>query len=267
VGGLANSNILKLNLVVVNGARTLLDATTAQSDPEVQGALSQMDSLYSTVGITVQVDGYYDFSDSTFATISTEAELEQLFTHSGDIPNDYLTIFLINGFGAPLDPSGNVAGIAGGIPVPNKLRGTLHSGVAVALQTGNGVITGEDMAHEAGHSLGLYHTTEFDDQTHDPISDTPQCSTASSNPGACPDYSDVMFPQLSGAMTGFSTGQGIVIRPALAMESGASFAPSTATAPDIHDAAHAEAQSSGLVITCRMQRQPLVPSAPLTVVE
>jgi hypothetical protein len=33
------------------------------------------------------------------------------------------------------------------------------------------------MAHESGHFLGLYHTTERGGGTHDPLPDTPECSS------------------------------------------------------------------------------------------
>lgn len=262
LGGLANNNILKINVVVVAGAKTLLTAANASSDLEVSGAINEMNALYNTVGISVVVDAYYDLSTATFADIGSEAELEQLFLTSSQIPNDFLTVYLINGFSGAF--AGGVAGIAGGIPIPNDFNGTSHSGVAIALQGGTGVVTGEDMAHETAHSLGLYHTTEFDGTTVDPISDTPTCPTINTSVNGCPDHDNVMFPQLTGSTTGFTTGQGTVIRPALNVASGASFAPAM-HAPSRPALATGDFPRTreGLAIQCVLRHRRFVPSVPL----
>ena len=74
-------------------------------------------------------------------------------------------------------------GIAAGIPGPNGIPGTAASGVMVSVDThldgdGETLLTdlmGETMAHEVGHQLGLFHTTEDTGTEHDPIGDTPEC--------------------------------------------------------------------------------------------
>ena len=47
-------------------------------------------------------------------------------------------------------------------------------------------------AHEVGHYVGFYHTTEGDLEDEDPFSDTPRCQEP--NLRDCPDYDYVMFP-------------------------------------------------------------------------
>ena len=64
-------------------------------------------------------------------------------------------------------------------------------------------------AHEVGHYLGLYHTSEHDGGAHDPIADTPECA---SGDGACPDGDNVMFWTGGGARRLFTAGQGAVMR-------------------------------------------------------
>jgi hypothetical protein len=49
------------------------------------------------------------------------------------------------------------------------------------------------MAHEIGHYLGLFHTTETDGSTTDPLDDTPNC-VGRAFPDACPDLTNLMFP-------------------------------------------------------------------------
>jgi hypothetical protein len=65
------------------------------------------------------------------------------------------------------------------------------------------------MVHESGHFMGLNHTTEFDGQQGDPLSDTPLCTTMTADPPdvnqmkLCPDNQNIMFPAgpIAGPMT------------------------------------------------------------------
>ncbi|MBF0291484.1 MAG: hypothetical protein HQK86_04935 [Nitrospinae bacterium] len=104
-------------------------------------------------------------------------DLDELFTLSAGAGNDYPNIFLVNYIGG-----GGVLGIAGGIPGPQIIQGTAHSGVAINMIGGLSVLThdfllmqGSTMAHELGHVMGLFHTTESQGKNFDPIADTPMC--------------------------------------------------------------------------------------------
>jgi hypothetical protein len=89
------------------------------------------------------------------------------------------------------------------------VHGTGRSGVAIQA-SGDPDFDAEVLAHEIGHIGGLFHTTEISIELTDPLSDTVFCDSAviSSNPGQCPDISNMMFPLAAG---------GGVVSPAQAM--------------------------------------------------
>ncbi len=165
-----------------------ITAANAASSARLQNAIAAMASTYAAANITVEVDGYSNVSGSQFTVIdSTDgptSEMSQLFARGGT-SGDVLDVFLVRaidtGDGSPL-------GVAGGIPGPPGLHGTLNSGVVAAFDSsvvGGSANLGQIFAHECGHYLGLFHSTEngspcapgeFEDCAPfgggDPISDT-----------------------------------------------------------------------------------------------
>jgi hypothetical protein len=57
--------------------------------------------------------------------------------------------------------------------------------------TRNPAQLGQTMAHEGGHFLGLFHTTEAEGTAFDPLPDTPECATgADGNRDGIVDYNE-----------------------------------------------------------------------------
>jgi hypothetical protein len=76
--------------------------------------------------------------------------------------------------------------LSGGIPVPPR-SGTGRSGVVVGaeLLKGDPIWGGQIIAHEIGHALGLYHTTERPTAgaIHDQLDDSPACPAEADRDG------------------------------------------------------------------------------------
>ncbi|MEM1026288.1 MAG: hypothetical protein AAGD10_21205 [Myxococcota bacterium] len=118
-------------------------------------------------------------------------------------------------------PDSGTIGVSSGIPGPAGLHGSGGSGVVMTgefLGLGTATdplagarLTGSVMAHEMGHFLGLFHTTESDGTTTDAIPDSPNCVGQPLGPD-CPDFTNVMFPSASLAATELSPGQDAVLQ-------------------------------------------------------
>ena len=121
-------------------------------------------------------------------------EHAELITLSSTLPvsNRGMNFFFVQGFNG-----WSLLGKAGGIPGPALLNGTYNSGVVVSLSDFYEeeplyaiAITSATMAHELGHQLGLYHTSEQNGAHHDPISDTGECVDVSGD--GIVDYDECM---------------------------------------------------------------------------
>jgi hypothetical protein len=194
-------NMLDLNLYFVG--LDGLDAATAESDTGFQGILSNVVSIYSGAGAGVRAISYNDVSDAALSVIDSDAELATLFQQSPNESNRSVNLFFVS----DITTGGggfSTLGLAGGVPGPPVLQGTSRSGVAINMGNYMAAVAAADQmmideataqleiiaAHETGHFLGLYHTTEKNGlaltpmsgspiQGEDPLSDTPLCADTS----------------------------------------------------------------------------------------
>jgi len=145
-------------------------AAAAPTDTRVQALLTRLGELLGGAGIRLGARSYHDVSSSTLSVIDSadgiDSELAQLFRMSAGRSGRVLSLFLVRS----IETGGegfNTLGIAGGIPGPVGVHGTMHSGVVVAFDAGvvgggagGGRLAGHISTHEGGHYLGLFHVTE-----------------------------------------------------------------------------------------------------------
>ncbi len=180
----------------------------APTDARFQRMLSSLAQIYASAGICIGKVTLYDMqpwvksSPDFGGNINADDDspcspLSRLFTLSQ--PGNQINIFLVNGFKNAAGSAINVVGVDGTIPGPSSIGGTVSSGAAAngsdLIDTTNCGSTfsprlcGPDsvayiVAHEAGHFMGLYHTTEQMGDSFDPISDTKRCPCSTCAPTA-----------------------------------------------------------------------------------
>ncbi len=159
---------LAINLIVVGD--------TQITDQELQAVADSASDIFANNGAPeVLVDGIYRAEGASIVDDEGDA-LDGLRARTfGDDPFTLNVIFL-RGF---LDEG--VLGFAGGVPGPAGVS-TAASAVVLAVDShldGDGGLDHQQLAstlaHELGHQLGLFHTSEAEGDLHDPIADTPEC--------------------------------------------------------------------------------------------
>ena len=148
---------------------------TTWSAGDISAALSVMSSIYSANGITLTINDTITISDTQYAEVSgtftnstTSALVSQGVTEG-------VNLFFIKDY-SDSEYLGNAAGIPGSMGIANSWNGVLISIAAhVYGSTLDAQLLGETAAHEMGHQLGLFHTTETGGTVFDILTDTAEC--------------------------------------------------------------------------------------------
>jgi len=156
---------------------------TTWTTGDLSNALSIMSSIYSANGITLSINSTITISDSQYAAVSgtfTDTTTSALVSQG---VTDAVNLFFIEGYtGSWSNVLGNAAGIPGSMGLANAWNGVLISLTVHAYGTTlDAQLLGETAAHEMGHQLGLFHTTESGGTVFDIISDTAECPKSLDN--------------------------------------------------------------------------------------
>jgi hypothetical protein len=171
-----------------------LTAAQAAASPALARAFGTLASYLGQAGLCLDTVTFHDLPDwarQRFASTEYAGtgcdEVSQLFRLSL-VPSPNVQLFLVDELvsSLPAQP-GTLLGVDGAIPGPSGAPGGPTSGAVaslgdlvpcsgpISLLGCEADLLGYVGAHEVGHWLGLFHTTEATGTQFDPLEDTPRC--------------------------------------------------------------------------------------------
>jgi len=197
----ARGSRLDLNVYYVGAARLKPEGT--RGPPLLEAALEEVERIFAPAdiylgevrqltvpGTLAERGSQADEVSAGFAQLMSRyqvlPEFPELLRLSAGAANSALDVFLVADIQSTA--GADVGGVAGGTPVAFGMHGGPGSGIAIAsdmfIVPGRARELGRTLAHEIGHALGLFHTTEPNGVVFDPLSDTPACSLARDRDGS-----------------------------------------------------------------------------------
>ena len=162
---------LQLNFYVTDlsgGACNRARVTASSGASSLSSAIQDIKDIYAAAGITIDKVTFQSSTANNSVTRDAASDLGQVLEAgtSGHSTKIGMDIVLVRGISSGSDPNLVTLGVAGGIPSAPVL-GNPHSGVVVAMDAVCDYSAGEwqfvlasTIAHEAGHSFGLFHNVE-----------------------------------------------------------------------------------------------------------
>jgi len=183
--GSGKHHVLDLNVFYVGGGSAVVDGGFRPGEPAMRDVLMRLADRYAAIDIEIGSLREYDVvgalraelgelqvqsttDEAGHVTDQVVEKLDRLFELSAGVDDGGLNLFVVSKMGPLL-------GISGGIPGALGLHGTAASGVAIALDSVDLATADRVLFHEIGHQLGLFHTSESDGFSLEPLSDTPIC--------------------------------------------------------------------------------------------
>lgn len=195
-----------------------LTSSTADTHGDFQSILSSLDDIFVPAGISIGEVRYMDLSSQVvdmYRIIHSEWDVYDLIAHSQSPGADLDSALSLNVFVTEQFTDGSI-GLSMGIPGPAGFHESMMSGIAlsgeyIGIDAEHNLFTAVLIAHEVGHFLGLFHTSELDNQSHDHLGDTPECNNINQS-WNCPDAHNLMFPYIDFDTTEITPDQAFVLR-------------------------------------------------------
>lgn len=173
--GAPTGNVFDLDLFYVGGRGWAREGD--RGPPDVEAALTIVADRFAEAGLVLGEVRQHDVVGALQDRFSTIERADdgrfvsamRLFQLSAGTKQPSIAVFFVKFMDSSL-------GLSGGTPGPAGMSGTPTSGVVLAVDLipqASGV--GPALAHELGHYMGLFHTTEPNGRVIESIADTPIC--------------------------------------------------------------------------------------------
>ena len=158
-------------------ALTLLHATGSvePGDEILERAVERAADVWADVDVRFEEVSEHVLGDLGPVTDAGQ-DLDRLLERSAGLSDGAIPVFVVEELLGGVPPE-SLAGLTATVPLP-PVEGTPRSGIVLSASMLRRFPDemGQILAHEIGHALGLFHTSEREGLEHDPLADTSECN-------------------------------------------------------------------------------------------